>query len=385
MEVISETLDTAVICITPVGETYATAPPEIGKRIVLNAEGFYRPELDVLRLCAFLLVFSSHLIGAHPSRLLAPIRGGGAYGVSVFFALSAYLITNLLCREKETTGHIDLRSFYIRRILRIWPLYFVALLGCFVLSRLVPNTDAVSFRAFLPYLLLLSNWPATKFHLLPLGFAVLWSIGVEEQFYLVWPLIVRWGRGALLWVLCLLWTISQLFVAMMSHRGVPYYEVWFSSLAQMQYFAIGAALSLLINDRVPRLDAGVRVVMVCLGLAMFLGFPRSEDVVNYGCYLSAGIGTTLIFVGFLGIRFPKWMDRLRYLGKISFGLYVFHSVVLLLLRDAIGDKISHGTRLTELCLGLPVTIAIAHISYRLFETPFLKLKERFEIVKSRTV
>src|SRR5215467_6179305 len=105
-----------------------------------RAERFYRPELDVLRFFAFLGVFIFHAAprtmdfydrAGYPhwlSSLLIPTFGAGAYGVDLFFALSAYLITSLLLREREAAGKLDLRSFYVRRILRIWPLYlsFVA-------------------------------------------------------------------------------------------------------------------------------------------------------------------------------------------------------------------------------------------------------------------
>src|SRR6478752_213765 len=116
-----------------------------------NSERFYRPELDVLRFFAFLGVFIFHTAprtmdfydsARYPhwlSSLLIPTFGAGAYGVDLFFALSAYLITNLLLRERSATGALDLRGFYLRRILRIWPLYLAFVAFAAVFAALVPE------------------------------------------------------------------------------------------------------------------------------------------------------------------------------------------------------------------------------------------------------
>src|SRR5215475_9058782 len=128
----------------------------------VRAERFYRPELDVLRFFAFLGVFIFHAAprtmdfynaAGYPqwlSRLLIPTFGAGAYGVDLFFALSAYLITSLLLRERSATGTLDMRSFYLRRILRIWPLYlaFVAFAG---LAALVIPDQKLPLRYVLGY------------------------------------------------------------------------------------------------------------------------------------------------------------------------------------------------------------------------------------------
>jgi hypothetical protein len=98
-------------------------------------ERFYRRELDLLRLAAFALVFIGHSLDTRTSPTLRTIGRAGMFGVPVFFALSAYLITELLTREKSAAGTVDLRRFYVRRILRIWPLYFTVLFAGFVLTR----------------------------------------------------------------------------------------------------------------------------------------------------------------------------------------------------------------------------------------------------------
>ena len=166
---------------------------------------FYHPELDVLRFFAFLMVFLHHAFPHDPrfwttlgvpsflAHIVAGIGATGAFGVSVFFVLSSYLITELLLREKDLMGTLDVRSFYIRRILRIWPLYFAFLALAVVLQWIVPGQH-VTLRAGLWFSLLAGNW-FIVFHGFPSSVIFpLWSVSIEEQFYITWPAIVRRGE-----------------------------------------------------------------------------------------------------------------------------------------------------------------------------------------------
>lgn len=162
---------------------------------------FYRPELDVLRFFAFLSVFVyhtlyvplDHLVGRGVpmwfAQLQVSISRVGAYGVDLFFALSAYLITELLLREKEYRGTLDVKSFYIRRILRIWPLYYVFVLLAAVVPFLNPY-HGFSLKYVLPFLFLAGNWSTIAFGPPYSAALPLWSVSIEEQFYLLWPPIV---------------------------------------------------------------------------------------------------------------------------------------------------------------------------------------------------
>ena len=124
------------------------------------------------------------------SSLLIPTFGAGAYGVDLFFALSAYLITSLLLRERAATGALDLRGFYLRRILRIWPLYLAFVAFAAVFAALVPGQH-LPMKYVVGYSLLAGNW-IYVFYGLPASFAVpLWTVSIEEQFYLAWPLALR--------------------------------------------------------------------------------------------------------------------------------------------------------------------------------------------------
>src|SRR5215467_3640185 len=167
-----------------------------------RAERFYRPELDALRFFAFLGVFIFHAAprtmdfynaAGYPhwlSSLLISVFGAGAYGVDLFFALSAYLITSLLLRERAATGALDLRGFYVRRILRIWPLYLAFVVFAAVMAVAIPGQQ-LPLRYVVGFCLLSGNW-VYVFCGLPASFAIpLWTVSIEEQFYLAWPLALR--------------------------------------------------------------------------------------------------------------------------------------------------------------------------------------------------
>src|SRR5579859_7487512 len=148
--------------------TVAVAIPSVAAAPA-RAERFYRPELDTLRFFAFLGVFIFHAAprtmgfynaAGYPhwlSSLLISIFGAGAYGVDLFFALSAYLITSLLLRERANTGRVDVRGFYLRRILRIWPLYLSFVAFAAVAARFLPGQNLPA-QYIVGYSLLAGNW-----------------------------------------------------------------------------------------------------------------------------------------------------------------------------------------------------------------------------------
>src|SRR5687768_7831381 len=164
---------------------------------------FYHPELDVLRFVAFLAVFMHHALprdarlyvnsglSQAATQWLLTAKEAGAFGVDLFFALSSYLITELLLREHEQRGTFSVAAFYVRRALRIWPLYFTFLaLTVLVVPTLIP-TDRFGPIYITSFALFVGNWVCAAKGL-PFSVASpLWSISVEEQFYIGWPLLLR--------------------------------------------------------------------------------------------------------------------------------------------------------------------------------------------------
>src|ERR1700682_5098743 len=155
---------------------------------------FYLPELDGLRFFAFLAVFLSHVAvfsngGSEAKPAIIQIFNlMGRFGVHLFFAVIAYLLTVLMIREKDKFGRLDVRAFYMRRLLRIWPLYFTWIAALMLTRRLWSDYSA---GFFVPWLLFAGNFQASLIAINSLVVLPLWSLSVEEQFYLIWPLLVR--------------------------------------------------------------------------------------------------------------------------------------------------------------------------------------------------
>lgn len=321
----------------------------------------------------------------------------GAFGVSIFFVLSGFLITYLLLEEQQEAP-IRIRHFYLRRILRIWPLYYLILvLGFFV----VPHMDFFQVPIYsrdmgdsLPRLLLFLGLAANvAFVYLPtVPFAnVLWSVAVEEQFYLFWPHVVRIKRK-LLWIMLALLAgyLALKFYAGSLDRQFELLVIR-TRFSAMIIGGIGAYLVFnqkgviqFLHSRV--LQVVLLVLFVCMGMDWidFKSFTWIQDelISLVVCGLIINIATN-----------PKSLLSLEnrvfaYFGKLSYGLYVYHlfAVVLVLkgipvvidiqaLPDWIGYPLTLGT-----ILGL--TTGISYLSYRYFESYFLRKKLRYSAVLS---
>jgi peptidoglycan/LPS O-acetylase OafA/YrhL len=361
---------------------------------------FYRPELDALRFFAFFSVFLAHALQPSPAQKFENIvRGAGSFGLSLFFLLSAFLITELLLRERSRTGTVHLRAFYARRILRIWPLYF-AIVGFGYLFGLVRPDAPWGFSRLVAYFLLLGNFYTGRHGQAQNQAGAMWSISIEEQFYLLWPSIVKRGTRLLLFVSSLLVPLAYfwIFVLLRTHTTLEP-GIWTNSIVEFQFFGLGALIALALRGKPPKLHGGIRLAMFLAGVALWLLASGYFDVfssqeipvwrVMMG-YASVALGCGLQCLGILGAR-PKWFPGvLVYLGKISYGLYAFH---LLGLRMAYALAV-HMHRLPYLAsalmdlripVALGITVLVAMLSYQFFETPFLRIKERFTLVKSRAI
>jgi peptidoglycan/LPS O-acetylase OafA/YrhL len=332
---------------------------------------FYRPELDVLRFGAFLLVFLHHAlphaatdygIPKLPASMLAGIARAGALGVDLFFTLSAYLITDLFLRERRVRGAIDIRAFYIRRILRIWPLYYFALLILVPGMSLLPG-EHMPWPYFASFAIFGGNWACAAWGYPPSSFALLWAVSIEEQFFLAWPWLVRFCANRLPRIagglLCLA-TVTRIVLVI---RDVHHPGIWCNTLARLDPFAGGALLACFLDGTVPSHTPRTRAAWIGLGIAVLVGagaLGENEGWPVLVTYPLAAIASVAIIFGILGARLRTG----SYLGKISYGLYVFHTAAIRVVPSPI--------------LALPLTIAIAAVSYRYLESPFLRLKDRFK-------
>jgi peptidoglycan/LPS O-acetylase OafA/YrhL len=371
------------------------------ERTRTSLDDFYRPGLDMLRALAFLFVFIAHGLVGHLDKptQLGRVGRAGEFGVCIFFFLSSYLITELLLREKRDTDTILIPAFYVRRILRIWPLYFAMIaLGWFY--GLFSPTHKVSLAWGLSLMLLCTNWYSAG-HGYPPGFLFpLWSISLEEQFYLLWPCLVKYlSSEALLGISALLMTGAYLMLFILLRQGQSLDPViWVNSLVQFQFFALGTMTALLLRGRVPNLPKALRWGFFIAGLLCL----RAAQAAVYGIdpvlphnfahiaprYLIALLGCLCLFFSCLPLSAGRWQKPLIYLGKISYGLYVFHVLWLGLSQDLIrhlaGGRLSPlSSQLGAMAIALPTTITTAMLSYRYLESPFLRLKKRFTVVRSR--
>jgi peptidoglycan/LPS O-acetylase OafA/YrhL len=370
-----------------------------GPRTRRTQSGFYRPELDVLRLLAFMMVFLTHILpydGAFAEGTwLGSFRVAGGFGVCMFFMLSSFLITDLLEREHAITGSIELRAFYVRRILRIWPLYFSFLFFDFFVQH-VRHTNNFPVGKLLAFLLLAGNWYVGRFELPFTLSSPLWSISVEEQFYLVWPSFRKHvgRRGSVLLAVATL-LVSYGVMARLSY--VNAWNLWPNSFVQFQFFSTGALLSFALRGRSPRFSLATRLALFAVGIGILVASPRlffthGQTFFFLGPgFLLVNAGCIVIFLSFLGeSRMGKWRV-VTYLGRISYGLYVFHWMVVVAAVHAARLLVSQHLLPPLLVRGVMalaaflLTVVLASLSYRFFEAPILRFKKRFEVIRTRAV
>jgi peptidoglycan/LPS O-acetylase OafA/YrhL len=366
---------------------------------------YFQPELDVVRFVAFFFVFIHHNASHDPVAFgasrwwaipLAAFTNACGFGLCLFFTLSAYLICELLLREKERSRTIDIRSFYIRRVLRIWPLYFLGIgIGCVLALRYHQTGDLLLFGAFA---IMAGNWFMVFVHSTGNPMGVLWSISVEEQFYLFCPLAIwKLTRRGLYILSAFILVVANLSLLFLGNHHNDTLLVWFNGLVQFQFFAVGMIVCLVLRGKLPKLPVSIRLAMH--GSAVLLWFiacyvfhvlqlaPATSGLSLMTGYALVAFGCVLIIVGMLGVSsrlLPTWII---WLGKVSFGLYVFHMLATWLLSQLPPIFLTKGTIPFLLRIGvkLAITVLLAGLSYHFFEAHFLRMKQKFAAVESRPV
>jgi peptidoglycan/LPS O-acetylase OafA/YrhL len=377
---------------------------------------FYLPTLDVLRFFSFVAVFVFHFAflegwtefnadGILPT-LRSAFFNSGRFGVDLFFALSAYLITELLMREREASvaRSIDVRSFYIRRILRIWPLYFTVVGGIFAateasralnLFHAIPLVEPVAFVSAATFVLNFTIAFSPAFD--PGWMRHLWSISVEEQFYLAWPLVARHISRRNLWMVGLslegLTSVLRLVAVLMGARGPA---IWYDTFLRLDSIACGILIAAFLDGqadsrflqpwRLPLLATGAFLWLAAAlcpmqnteatALATMLAFPAAA--LGSGAFLLAAIGAS---------NSPSrvWNSPLvTQGGRISYGLYVYHYPLMMIVFLELGRVVSgFGLLIGQPLVAFVLTVIVASMSYRWLETPFLRMKDRFQRTDAR--
>jgi len=357
------------------------------------------PELDGVRGIAVSLVLLFHL--------QTPFFGIGWCGVDLFFVLSGYLITTILLATKDSPHFF--KNFYARRVLRIFPLYFSALFVVFFVALPVAErlqlAHKVPFSEQLWYWLYLSNWRNASGHIL-YYLSHFWTLAVEEQFYLVWPFVVFFlSRRSLLKV-----SAGAILICLAARSALCWNAAWTEflhrgTIFRMDDLAWGALLALAVSD--PQLSLQLQrwgkiaaiLAVIVLGSILILVGPSalSRPMMSVG-YTALGLtAACLVWIASRSSSHPDWSGRilnfapLRSFGKYSYGVYVLHYPIVILLQmsnERMSAKFpwvesSGGLLVLRIVLGFGLSYIAALASWNLLEKRVLRLKDRFAYAPER--
>jgi peptidoglycan/LPS O-acetylase OafA/YrhL len=338
------------------------------------------PQLDAVRGVAILLVIFHNASERFPGLHLQGIFANGWMGVDLFFVLSGFLITGILIDTKESEGY--LKNFYARRCLRIWPLYYSLILFMFaVLPFLSRSEGHAVFEKSSPwwaYPLFLQNFlisPISTAAAGPLG--VTWSLAIEEQFYLVWPWVVRFCsctqlRRIAIAVICL----SPALRFYLSMHGVDLYTNVFCRLDGLM---AGAFLALVIRADNFLPSKFVKHAWIALLVATPMAFFTEAFHARWMVFsLSAVASAAFVYLALFSeqkrLQMALTNRFIVYTGTISFGLYLLHKIPFGMVQTFHLDRYP----LLVMPIVLLASYAMAVLSWNLLEKPFLRLKRFFE-------
>tara|TARA_R110001592_G_scaffold27763_26_gene102989 strand:- start:51230 stop:52369 length:1140 start_codon:yes stop_codon:yes gene_type:complete len=367
--------------------------------------GQHYPAIDGLRGMAFLLVLWFHssyfvtigleqqLVGATYSYYLLTMLG--ETGVDLFFVLSGFLITGILMDTAQDPR--PLRNFYIRRSLRIFPLYYAVLFVFLAYFFFVFGIDGLDHGKVWTHLFYLQNWSFShnldQFILLDHT----WSLAAEEQFYLIWPLVFLSfykGRMRGVFLLCafmivLSWGLRIVFTDLSQYKWAYTFTI-----SRLDSLALGALLSVLCaryRDKIKEYHRFLPYVMCAVfAVILIILFAQDTKVESQNAMIRYGLTLfSILYVSLLAYVFLSKDDHivkrffscraLREVGRVSYGMYLFHSPIMMILvrqlyQYDLGYWKVHGILL---CLGFALSFAAALLSYRFLEKPILRLKDKY--------
>jgi peptidoglycan/LPS O-acetylase OafA/YrhL len=376
----------------------------------IESNKIYFENLDGLRFIAFIFVFLAHYylgffellnITSIPiKQSLLQFVGNGTIGVYIFFVLSGFLITYLLLMEEKQYGHINIKFFYIRRSLRIWPLYYIVVLfGLLIYPyvRDIVNADAPLYYKPIYYLLFLSNFDIINIHrfhegIIPGFMEVTWSVAIEEQFYLIWPLLFAYiPKKYYHYIFYITISLSLLFNAYWSYHEMYYLGRHTLSVVYLlstgglaAFYSLNSVKFVSFLKNLSRKNI-ITIYMVSISIFTFSWFLFTS---YYTALLSLIFYATFFaFIiveqnycthSFFKLSNFKFISRQ---GKYTYGLYLLHNIAGIIVLGILKIiKINTESLLNSFVIGTSVlllSILMSRISYHLIETRFLNLKQKF--------
>ncbi len=353
----------------------------------------YYKNLDGVRALAALMVMFFHFFRSIPPstriiRMLTEVSDIGQTGVTLFFVLSGFLITRILIRTKRSEGFF--KNFYVRRTLRIFPLYYLFLILWYAIAPLFLVMETGTLGQQLYYFTYLQGFART-FDWSTLGPHHFWSLAVEEHFYLFWPLIVYFTSNKnLKYMITGIVVFAIIMRAIMLGGG---YSVFLFTFTRIDSLAIGALLALMELKNLFRPENSGKFLllfssMILTTLTVWIFFSGAgNDYVQNSRYLLLSF-TYFAAIGYLlSIRKRHAINRilntrfLNYTGKISYGLYVYHPLVYLFCVQYLTTEYV----IVDFLIRFALSYAIAALSYHYFESSFLRFKKYFEYKRDKSL
>ena len=360
----------------------------------------YLPGLNGLRAIVALEVVISHItqelgiFGLNNKIFGTDLKGNASvlimagYGVTIFFTLSGFLITFLLLKEKEET-QLKIKEFYIRRILRIWPLYYLYFAICLitiVCYGLTVNTGSIPL-----YIFLAANIPFIFGGTLPF-LAHYWSLGVEEQFYLFFPLIARLSNKRLFNIsigIILIFLILKSIFWVLDRKYDIHIPYSFISVTRFHTILIGVVGAILYYNRNRiffSISTNKAIQIISWSVVLFIALNKFHIASVIDGEIVSVI-TVFLIMGQITKRnniINLENSVCDFIGKISFGIYVFHPILIFYFSKLLGHFNSDywANYLLVYAIVTATTILTAFLSYEFYEKRFLKLKLKYSTIKS---
>ena len=358
----------------------------------MKETSIHLPGLNGLRAIAALSVVVAHvsLKGISdfglPVLFDLPMAGNG---VTLFFVISGFLITYLLLQELNKQGDINIKKFYVRRILRIWPIYYLFLILCVVIFIILGKSHEVILKEMWFYLFFAANIP----FIFQQGIMILvhyWSIGVEEQFYLFWPWVVRLSKNNLLKIAFVIFFVLFLIKIIFWYTlGTSSFEYRFLSITRFHCMMIGAMGAIMYSNKI-KLFKNLFSNRIAQVFSWFLFFLMGFNIIHIPPVIAQeviAVTSLSMIIGQITVnkRIFNLENRLcNFIGKISYGIYVIHPLIVLLLSRLFKDlNIEKNFKYALVyCSVVAATIFVAWLSFNYFEKPFLKLKTKYAVIQS---